>query len=147
MCELTTNRLKRFNTHTSLPATHQGSVKVSSKAKHLGSSETTFDVNIRQFKSRLHERGYPDTLVYKVLSEVKFEDRKSAIQQREKTHKKILPFVTQYHPAVPNLKNILMSKWHLIQNQSSLRVIYKEPPIISYKRGKSLKDILVRSKL
>ena len=111
------------------------------------SSETTFDVNIRQFKSRLHERGYPDTLVYKVLSEVKFEDRKSAIQQREKTHKKILPFVTQYHPAVPNLKNILMSKWHLIQNQSSLRVIYKEPPIISYKRGKSLKDILVRSKL
>ena len=111
------------------------------------SSETTFDVNIRQFKSRLHERGYPDTLVYKVLSEVKFEDRKSAIQQREKTNKKILPFVTQYHPAVPNLKNILMSKWHLIQNQSSLRVIYKESPIISYKRGKSLKDILVRSKL
>ena len=65
------------------------------------------------------------TLVYKVLSEVTFEDRKSAIQQREKTHKKILPFVTQYHPAVPNLKIILMSKWHLIQNQPSLRVIYK----------------------
>ena len=41
MCELTTNRLKRFNTHTSLPATHQGSVKVSSKAKHLGCFELT----------------------------------------------------------------------------------------------------------
>ena len=41
---------------------------------------------------------------------------------------------------MPNLNKILMSKWHLIQDQPLLREIYKEPPIISYKRGKSLKD-------
>ena len=116
------------------------------------SSETTFDENIRQFNSNIRQdqedaRGYPDTLVNKVLSEVKFEERKSALQQKEKTHKKILPFVKQYHPAVPNLKKILMSKWHLIQNQPLLREIHKEPPIILYKRGKSLKDVLVRSKV
>ena len=70
------------------------------------SSETSFDENIRQFKSRLHVRGYPDSLVNKVLSEVKFEERKSALQQKEKTHKKILPFVTQHHPAVPNLEHL-----------------------------------------
>ena len=115
------------------------------------SSETTFDENIRLFKSRLHVRGYPETLVNTVLSArvsgVKFEERKSALLQKDKTHRKILPFVTQYHPAVPNLKKIIMSKWHLIRDQPLLREIYKEPPIISYKRGKSLKDILVRSKL
>ena len=60
--------------------------------------------------------------------------------------KDILPFVTQYNPAVPNLKNILMSKWHLIENQPLLREIYQAQPIIS-KRGKSLKDKLVRAKL
>ena len=48
---------------------------------------------------------------------------------------------------LPNLKNILMSKWQLIQNQPLLREIFKEPPIISYKSGKSLKDKLVQSKL
>ena len=32
------------------------------------------------------------------------------------TQKKILPFVIQYHPALPKLKNILMGKWHLTQN-------------------------------
>ena len=92
-------------------------------------------------------RGYPEALVNTVLSGVKFEERKSALLQKDKTHRKILPFVTQYHPAVPNLKKIIMSKWHLIRDQPLLREIYKEPPIISYKRGKSLKDILVRSKL
>ena len=49
-----------------------------------------------------------------------------------------LPFVTQYHPPVPNLKQILMQNWHLIQQQPLLRRIFKYPPIFSYKRGRSL---------
>ena len=39
-----------------------------------------------------------------------------------------------------------MEKWHLIQNQPSLQQIFKEPPIISLKKSKSLNDILVRAK-
>ena len=58
-----------------------------------------------------------------------------------------MPFVTTYHPGVKNLKQILMQHWSLIQNQPLLKTIYKTPPIISYKRGKSLKDILVSAKL
>ena len=36
-------------------------------------------------------------------------------------------------------------KWHLIQNQPLLREIYKGPPLISYRKGKSLKDMLVKT--
>ena len=56
-----------------------------------------------------------------------------------------MPFATQpeYNPSVPNVKNILMSKWHLIQNQPLLREIYREPPFLSSRKGKSLRDILV----
>ena len=35
----------------------------------------------------------------------------------------------------------------IIENQPQLREIFKEPPIISYRKGKSLKDILVKAKL
>jgi len=58
----------------------------------------------------------------------------------------ILPFVTQYRQSVPNLKQILMMNWHLIQ-QPLLWRIFKDPPIVSYERSRSLKDILVRAKL
>ena len=58
--------------------------------------------------------------------------------------KEILPFVTQYNPSVPNLK---MEKWHLIDSQPKLREMFKEPPIIYYKKDTSLRDILVRAKL
>ena len=61
--------------------------------------------------------------------------------------KEILSFVTQYHLSVPNLKHILMEKWHLIESQPKLKEMFKEPPIISYKRRISLRDTLVRAKL
>ena len=74
-------------------------------------------------------------------------ERMSALQNKTKTHKKILKFVTEYRPSVPNLKNILMNKWYLIENQPLLREIFKDPPMISYKKRKALQDILVRAKL
>ena len=112
------------------------------------SSQFTFEENLSNFQTRLKNRDYPARIVEKHLSEIKFPDRNTALAQKNKTaQKKILPFVTQYHPALPNLKDTLMGKWHLIENQPQLREIFKEPPFISYRKGKSLKDILVKAKL
>ena len=112
------------------------------------SSHSMFNKNMQSFKTRLKNRGYPNEYLEKHLFEVNFKDRKRSLENKHNsTKKKILPFVTQYHPALPNLKNILMGKWHLIQNQTHLKEIFQEPPILSYRKGKSLKDTLVRAKL
>ena len=67
------------------------------------SSQTLFEKNIKNVENRLIERGYMylAAIVRKYLSEVTFADRKTALQQRNKSarEKKILPFVKQYHPA------------------------------------------------
>ena len=52
---------------------------------------------------------------------------------------KILSFVTTYHPALPNLKNILRSKWLLIQNQLLLREIFKDLLLFHTKEKKTVK--------
>ena len=130
------------------PGVKKGFVKGEAlRLLRTNSSKETFEENINKFKENLRLRGYPNNLIEKVLSEVKFSDRKAALKNKTKASKEILPFVTQYNPCVPNLKHILMDKWHLIESQPLLRQIYKEPPLISYKRGRSLKDILVRAKL
>ena len=83
---------------------------------------------------------------YHLLSDIRFTERESALlKHNNKEEKEILPFVTQYQPSVSTLKEVLMKNWNLIQNQPLLRQIFKEPPIISYKKGKSLKDMLVRA--
>ena len=101
-----------------------------------------------KFKQRLRTRGYPNTVIERSLSEVNFAVRPSALTQKKKANERSLPFVTTYHPAVNNnVKQTLMEQWSLMQNQPLLKTIYLKPPIISYKRGKSLKDTLVRSKI
>ena len=123
------------------PGVRKGLIKGEAlRLLRTNSSKKTFEDDNRQFKRKLRARGYTDNLSEKILSEVKFSERSSALQKKQKTHK------TEYRHSVPNLKNI-MAKWHLVKNQPALREIFKDPPILSYRKGRSLKDILVRAKL
>ena len=111
-------------------------------------SDSYVQIPRKQNSRRPEARGYPKNLIDGTLSEVKFSGRSSALRkQTKKIHERIMPFVTTYHPAVKNLKQLLMQEWSLIQNQPLLKNIFKIPPIISYRRGKSLKDMLVRAEL
>ena len=85
-------------------------------------SQFTFEENMSNFKTRLQNRDYPVRLVEKHFSEIKFSDKEMSLAQ------KILPFVTQYHLTLPNLKDTLVGNWRLIENQPQLREIFKEPP-------------------
>ena len=109
------------------------------------SSQTIFDECLANFKECLEARGYPRQDIERPLSEVNFDQRQLALKQKQKSKERILPFVTTYNPAVQDLKKTLMTNWSLIENQPPLETIFKRPLIISYKRGKSLKDMLVRA--
>ena len=73
------------------------------------SSKAKFDEHIALFKQRLQHRGYPDNLLNMILFKVNFSQRMSALQNKQKTHKRILPFVTEYRPSMPDLKHILIT--------------------------------------
>ena len=60
---------------------------------------------------------------------------------RKNTARRLLPFVTTYHPAVKKLKQIVMENLGFIENQPLLKTIFKNPSIISQKRGKCLKEV------
>ena len=94
--------------------------------------------------------GHENINCRRTLSEIKLSERMLTLQNKQKTRMQILPFVTENRPSVRSLKNILIGKWHLIQNKpllTWLREIYKDPPLLSYRKGRSLKNILVRAKL
>ena len=70
-----------------------------------------------------------------------FEGHQRALLQQGKIKKnRIFPFVrTQYYPTVLNPKEIPMGEWHRAQQQPLFREIFKEPPLISYRKGRLLR--------
>ena len=123
------------------PGVRKGFIK-GEALRLTNSSKAKFDKHIALFKQRLQHRGYPHNLLNRTKSEINFSQTISALQNKQKTRKRILPFVTEYRPSMPDLKHILVNKWHLIQNQLLLRKIFKNRPLISYRKGsKTLRSL------
>ena len=106
-----------------------------------------FELRKLECLTRLLERGYPRELAENILAEVKFSSRNEALQNKTKTCENALPFITTFNSATPNLKTVLMKHWHLITESNRLGQIYSEPPIVAYRKDKSLKYPLVRAKV
>ena len=86
-------------------------------------------------------------MIEKLLSDIKFTEREFALlKHNNKGEKEILPFVT-----VPALsvyfKRSFKEKMESYTKPTVTSPNFKEPPNISYKKRKSLKDMLVRAKI
>ena len=145
---LTHFKLTKTFQYTFFPTCHPPAAKKSFvkgealRLLRIKSSNKTFQ-NITTFKKHLMERGYPRNSFNSTISEVKFQKRTKALLRWNKTVKRILAYVTHwYHPAVSNLKEILPRNWYLIQQQSLLNQIFKQPAMISLKKGLYSKTFL-----
>ena len=79
-------------------------------------------------KSGCMDRGWPHNFERKIAIRSKTHRRKAALlKQNNKEEKEILLLVAQYKPLVSIIKEALMKKCNLIQNQALLRQSFKEP--------------------
>ena len=70
------------------PGVRKGFIKGEAlRLLRTNSSAKSFVENIEQFRARLRARDYPNSLVERITSEVKFSERKSALQQRQRVRK------------------------------------------------------------
>ena len=73
--------------------------------------KNVFKASNSNFKERLIDRGYPQTMIENLPSDIQFIERESALlKPNNKEEKEILPFVTQYQPSVSTLNEVLMKK-------------------------------------
>ena len=112
-------------------------------------SETRdFDRRCNDLEAWLIKRGYNERLVRsKVLDARRF--KRSDLLNREKSENKDhkLTLNITYHPAFSVLNGIL-KKLHVILNCDQQHCnVFPERPIVGFRRGKSLKDFLVRAKV
>ena len=110
-----------FQCHTPTAVTQHAVNKGFGKGEALrlprtNSSKAMFEGNVRKFKTRLISRGCPKQKVGRKLSNKNWERTK-----------RFYPLSHNFNRHCTNLKNILMDKRHLIQNQPLPREIFREP--------------------
>ena len=82
-----------------------------------------------------------------ILKARKYRRTELLHSQREEYHKNKLVFNITYYPIFSKLKNILFKIHLLLTPNREHRKVFENVPIINFKKGKSLKEILVRAKV
>ena len=83
------------------------------------------------------------TEMRKVLSLTQEE----TLQPREGVSINRTPLVTTFNPHTTFIAEIANRNWHFLQSKERLVHIFQEPPLIAWRRPKSLRNTLVSSKL
>ena len=82
-----------------------------------------------------------------ILKTRKYRRTKLLHIQREEVHKNTLVFNITYYLIFLKLKNMLFKIHFLLTLDREHRKVFENVPIIGFKKGKNLKDILVRAKV
>ena len=87
-----------------------------------------FEESVWSFKRKLDGQRLPTQFERKIAIRNKWNSKKlksALLKQNSEEEKEMLPFVTQYQPLASTLKEALMEKWNLKQNQPLLCKFFK----------------------
>ena len=111
-------------------------------------SETSFfDKRCNELEDWLIKRGYDEKSVRnKILDARKFNREDLLNKERNENVYKLTLNIT-FHPAFRNLSRVL-SKFHtILACNKAHQDVFQHIPIVGFRKGKSLKDMLVRAKV
>ena len=111
-------------------------------------SETRFfDIRCNELESWLIDRGYNANLVRKKVLEARRQKRSDLLNKEkgDKTSKLVLNIT--YHPHFKNLSTLLRKLHIILSCDNAHKNVFADIPIVGFRKGKSLKDLLVRARV
>ena len=117
------------------------------RLNRICSEPSSFDLRCNELEAWLIERGYDERLVRsKVLAARKH--KRMVLLQREKGEKSFkLTFNIVFHPAFQDLGKLLRKLHVILACDKEHHNVFKDIPIVGFRKGKSLQDYLVRAKV
>ena len=87
-------------------------------------------------------------IIKRVIEETRKTNRNDTLRYKNKDKSNTrTPLVVTYHPDLPPLAQIVNKHFSILQTNDKLKQVFPEPPLISYRRPKNLRDLIVRAKL
>ena len=117
------------------------------QALRICSSTVTVKKRIMEYSQFFVVCGYKRERVLTEMRKVLSLTHEESLQARERVSVNRTPLVTTFNPHTTFIAEIANRNWHFLQSKERLTHVFQEPPLIVYRRPKSLRDTLVSSKL
>ena len=69
-------------------------------------------------------------------------DRKKLLEEKAKKQSNRIPLVLTYNRTLPNVKRAISNNWNLPHINQEFKDVFQEPPILAFRRNRSLYDLL-----
>jgi hypothetical protein len=73
-------------------------------------------------------------------------ERENVLQYNTRKQNNRVPLVITHSKALPNIHDILRKNMIILNQSDNMKKVFNQPPIVSFRRDKNIKDILVHRK-
>jgi hypothetical protein len=113
--------------------------------KGICSTVETTKQRLGDLRHHLKRRGYNDKVIESGFSKASEIDRNDLLEYKEKNINKRVPLVITYHPSLEKISGIVRHHWKEMEKSETLTKLFPKPPVVAFRRPKSIKDTLVRA--
>ncbi|OCT80018.1 hypothetical protein XELAEV_18026834mg [Xenopus laevis] len=117
------------------------------RLKRIVSNDSDLQKEKGEMTSRFMERGYPHDILDMNKRKLQNRSREDLLCPLKRYTQKSdrLMFVSKYTTASRHVGNIIRRHWHILQSCHQDIPSFQQPPMLAYKRGRNLKDQLVKA--
>jgi len=115
------------------------------RLRRLCSDDFDFSSKSEEISNFFNKRGYPASVFQAGHNRAQQIDRRSALQTSQRDNNERIPFTLPFHHHNHAVKSIILKNFKLLQNYSDTGRIFSQPPLISFKRDKTIGNFSVRS--
>ena len=93
------------------------------------------------------KKGYDAKKLSKTISEVSEFSRDDLLRDKDPKKNSTVIFVSDWHPLMKQLPNILKKHHHLLKNDEKLNKVFDTVPLVAFRKRKSIRNYVVRNSM
>ena len=117
------------------------------RIRRICEKESDYLQHRQELKLQLRRRGYSGKLIEMQLRKVDKLDRDELLgMKRQDKNAKRVPLVVTFSNLLPDMHSVIRKHMDVLYRSGKMREVFKEPPIVAFRRDRNLCDTLVHSK-
>ena len=118
------------------------------RLRRICSTDELFSLRTKEMKQHLLNRGYTKGCINDAINKASTVTREDSLKENiEQKKLQRVPFVITYNPLLPSIPKLLKKSHTILEASEKCSEIFKYIPLVSYRRGRNLSDMLCSKRM